>query len=815
MLLFLFVALSGVRAQSAFTDVPAGHWAIQDIESLVQEGVMAGFPDGTFKGRSPITRYDMAKIVARMLAQIQRKQEEGAQISPDQALRVNRLIDEFRSELDLLGVRLDSLENRVGLVERRTFDLESALSNVRVEGFYRLENTFIYAPFDFTNYIFDVAQNPFTSTAFQEPGLQPLNQEAFLRFIGTPFIGGELFRNVDAFVELRAIITGPTNGNARLEYRFSGPGGPVVGDNLDDIATNVVDEQRVSVDKAHLRVIAKQFTLRAFSNESLQDLSDPAVLFTLDSFDPPPFSGVEVNGTIKKFSYFGSVLKQILLDPSPFPNGNDPLDLRAFFTPLTRDENDFYNLRFFYEPYKNNDAEHRMVLGATYTESVYSYDIEENFSRVMAMDVTYSHKKDDTAFDITIEPQFSFGINPDLRDARNVGPPDIDTAQGEAFRLDSSYQNGGFLASYRGHTFSHDFSVANGQRQYLDFSLPPYRDNFRRTNNADDPFDPAETLHRLQLRQDFTHQLLTVFKNFSLTVLGENKKFARDLREPRLDDDRSASRWYLQAIADLNDDTHVEMIHEEQYHLPPNSLTNGQLLHQNAIEDDKLTVDFKLTDKTSFVGELEQLNDDNQDAIGPDGKGYRMDRALFRINSQVTDNVFVATYVEQVTNALQRRTSFEDTNGNVIRPLILNERRILRPQRNGLDIRTLGAETNISMFDNKLAFRGYAFRESAADVFNPVIDGATNILVGELDFNFTRALRAKYVHAFHDENLKLRLDNFALNRYFEVQYQPSEKTDIKLTFGYDYENPADRFDNGPLLFWKTHEIVQLRAQTEF
>ena len=42
---------------------------------------------------------------------------------------------------------------------------------------------------------------------------------------------------------------------------------------------------------------SKLATFRAFANESIQDLTDPAVLMTADSFDVPPFSGVEVNGS--------------------------------------------------------------------------------------------------------------------------------------------------------------------------------------------------------------------------------------------------------------------------------------------------------------------------------------------------------------------------------------------------------------------------------------------------------------------------------------------------------------------------------------
>ena len=811
---FLVLSPGASPAQSgatAFKDVPADHWAYQEVQALVNDGIMKPFPDGSFQGRTPITRYDFAQVVARMLAHVQKLREQGTRLTPEQARRVNRLIDEFRSELDLLGVRLDSLETRVGDSERRIFDLEAALSNVRLEGFYRLENTFVYDPFDYTNFKYIASRSPLADSAFREPGLRPLEQEAFLRFIGTPFLGGELFRNVDAFIELRARISGPTNGQPYLEYKFSQPGGPIVGDNLDDFATSVVDDQRVSVDKAHLRILAKQFTLRAFSNEGLTDLDNPGVLFTLDSFDPPPFSGIEVNGSISKFSYFASVLKAIYLNPSPSPNGNNRLKLTETFEPLTHDEDDFYNLRLTYEPRKFDETQHRIVIGTTYTESVFSYDKKNDFNRVIAFDTTYEYNGEESQFDLTIEPMFSFGLTPDFLEDRSLESGDT---AGNAFKLDTSYSRDRFNISLRIHSFTHNFGAANGQRLYLDTAVNPYRDNFRRgPGNRFDPFDPAETLYRLQTRYDFNHTLLTIFKNFSLTLLAENKEFAKDPLEPRVDDDRTASRYFLQAIADLNDDTHVEVLHEVQYHLPPNEKFNGLVMKQNPIESSKLTVDFKVTPDTFIVGELERISDKNQDAIGPDGEFFRMDRARFQVNSQVTENFSGSFHVEQVNNAIQR--DFSDSNKNVARPLILSLRSVERPQRNGLDINTIGLDTNWTLLDEKLALRTYFFREATADAFAPELDGVVNIYVAELGFNFTRALKARYVFGFHEENLKNRLDNFANNNYFEVIYTPSEKTDIKLTYGYEYENAADPYDNGPLLFWKTNKLVQIRAQTEF
>lgn len=72
-LVTMFVAVALVLAvalpasANPFADVPQDHWAYEAIRVLTAVGVIEGFPDGTFKGNEPTTRYQMAMIVARLL----------------------------------------------------------------------------------------------------------------------------------------------------------------------------------------------------------------------------------------------------------------------------------------------------------------------------------------------------------------------------------------------------------------------------------------------------------------------------------------------------------------------------------------------------------------------------------------------------------------------------------------------------------------------------------------------------------------------------------------------------------------------------
>ena len=55
-------------AANPFSDVSASDWAYQAVSDLSDQGIVEGYPDGTFKGQTSITRYEMAQIVARLMA---------------------------------------------------------------------------------------------------------------------------------------------------------------------------------------------------------------------------------------------------------------------------------------------------------------------------------------------------------------------------------------------------------------------------------------------------------------------------------------------------------------------------------------------------------------------------------------------------------------------------------------------------------------------------------------------------------------------------------------------------------------------------
>ena len=110
---FAATAVLGVTtafAANPFSDVTPNDWAYQSVAQLAAAGVINGYPDGTFKGQNNITRYEMAQMVAKAMANESRANAE-------QQAMINRLANEFADELNNLGVRVSNLENKVGNVK--------------------------------------------------------------------------------------------------------------------------------------------------------------------------------------------------------------------------------------------------------------------------------------------------------------------------------------------------------------------------------------------------------------------------------------------------------------------------------------------------------------------------------------------------------------------------------------------------------------------------------------------------------------------------------------------------------------------------
>ena len=100
-------------AANPFVDVPMNHWSYDALSQLAAKGIIQGYPDGSFKGNQPMTRYEMATAVARALATV-----DMDKASKEDVEMLKRLVVEFKDELDALGVKVDELDERVAVLEK-------------------------------------------------------------------------------------------------------------------------------------------------------------------------------------------------------------------------------------------------------------------------------------------------------------------------------------------------------------------------------------------------------------------------------------------------------------------------------------------------------------------------------------------------------------------------------------------------------------------------------------------------------------------------------------------------------------------------
>ena len=101
------LGVTSAFAANPFSDVTPQDWAYQAVAQLAAQGVVNGYPDGTFQGQTNITRYEMAQMVAKAMMR-------QGQVDAEQNAIINRLANEFSAELNTLGVRVSTLENKVG-----------------------------------------------------------------------------------------------------------------------------------------------------------------------------------------------------------------------------------------------------------------------------------------------------------------------------------------------------------------------------------------------------------------------------------------------------------------------------------------------------------------------------------------------------------------------------------------------------------------------------------------------------------------------------------------------------------------------------
>jgi Carbohydrate-selective porin, OprB family/S-layer homology domain len=120
-----------VQGASKFRDVRPTDWAFQALDDLIKRyDCLVGYPDGTFRGNRPLSRYEFAAGLNACLNQIERLIAAATAdfVTREDLETLRRLLQDFEAELATLGTRVDNLEGRVAFLEDHQFSTTTKLS---------------------------------------------------------------------------------------------------------------------------------------------------------------------------------------------------------------------------------------------------------------------------------------------------------------------------------------------------------------------------------------------------------------------------------------------------------------------------------------------------------------------------------------------------------------------------------------------------------------------------------------------------------------------------------------------------------------
>jgi len=178
----------GMLKPDPFRDVPSDHWAYNAVEKLRREGLTEGFPDGTYKGKRPMTRYEFARFLQLLLqaleprfATLEKAVQQRGGVAPDlsglatkedvealknqmltreqvqamidqamgglkpqdisnlvtkdQLATIQNLVNEFKNELAQQGLNISALQKELAELKGRVEAIEAELARMpRIHG---------------------------------------------------------------------------------------------------------------------------------------------------------------------------------------------------------------------------------------------------------------------------------------------------------------------------------------------------------------------------------------------------------------------------------------------------------------------------------------------------------------------------------------------------------------------------------------------------------------------------------------------------------------------------------------------------------
>lgn len=111
-----------VVAVNELTDVEGTEWAYNAVQQLVEKyDVLEGYPDGTYKGKKPSTRFELAAAVYDLATYF----SDEIALDREDLSKLAKLLDEFSNEIKTIQGRVDTLEGKVTALDTKVTDIDT------------------------------------------------------------------------------------------------------------------------------------------------------------------------------------------------------------------------------------------------------------------------------------------------------------------------------------------------------------------------------------------------------------------------------------------------------------------------------------------------------------------------------------------------------------------------------------------------------------------------------------------------------------------------------------------------------------------
>jgi hypothetical protein len=119
--------------EGAFADVPPDHWAYQAIQELAADGYIKGYPDGSFKGNRPMTRYEIAVLTDRAVSAIKAAIVQGQTVSGNDIAALRKLAAAFPVDLKNVQAQLAAEKQQAAALQQATTTLGTNANAIKSE----------------------------------------------------------------------------------------------------------------------------------------------------------------------------------------------------------------------------------------------------------------------------------------------------------------------------------------------------------------------------------------------------------------------------------------------------------------------------------------------------------------------------------------------------------------------------------------------------------------------------------------------------------------------------------------------------------